>query len=178
MALLAQIGVTPQIMPPFIDEVLIKGELPLVRAKRLAQAKALSINMQGQFILAADTVSACGRDILPKAGNEDEVYQCLKRLSGRRHRVITALALVRPDLKICVRAVITTLSFKRLSSEEIDWYVQSDEGINKSGGYAIQGRAECFVRFISGSYSNVVGLPLAETAMLLNGNGFNLYQRK
>jgi septum formation protein len=124
------------------------------------------------FILAADTVVACGRRVLPKAENDDQVRLCLAMLSGRRHQVITAIALIAPDGKLRTRAAMTRVSFVRLTNAQIDTYVQCREGVGKAGGYAIQGRAEIFVKEISGSYSNVVGLPLSDTVRLLAGCGY------
>ena len=124
------------------------------------------------FILAADTVVALGRRILPKAETDEMVRDCLKLLSGRRHQVITAVALIVPGGKLRRRTVTTRVSFMRLTAEQIQAYTDSREGVGKAGGYAIQGRAEIFVKAISGSYSNVVGLPLAETTALLAGSGW------
>ena len=124
------------------------------------------------LILAADTVVAMGRRILPKAVSPDEVARCLKLLSGRRHQVLTALALAVGSEKIHTRIVTTRVAFKVLTPAEIADYLASGEGEGKAGGYAIQGRAEAFVRFINGSYSNVVGLPLYETVSLLNGSSY------
>jgi septum formation protein len=126
----------------------------------------------GALILAADTVVALGRRILPKAVDADEVGRCLKLLSGRRHQVLTALALAAPGSPLRTRIVTTRVAFKVLTPAEIADYLASGEGEGKAGGYAIQGRAEVFVRFINGSYSNVVGLPLYETVSLLNGCGY------
>ena len=126
---------------------------------------------EGVLILAADTVVAVGRRILPKAANPGEVERCLKLLSGRRHQVLTALALAAPRAPLRTRIVTTRVAFKTLTPAEIAAYLASGEGEGKAGGYAIQGRAEAFVRFINGSYSNVVGLPLYETVSLLNGSG-------
>ena len=173
-ALLAQAGIIPgAIIPAAIDESVIKGELPRIHALRLAceKARAVADNHDG-FVLAADTVVARGRRILPKAGDDDEVRRCLALLSGRRHQVITAVALVTPRGVLRSRVAVTRVSFLRLSRLEVDAYVEGREGIGKAGGYAIQGRAEIFVKAISGSYSNVVGLPLAQTVRLLAGNGF------
>jgi septum formation protein len=126
----------------------------------------------GALVLAADTVVACGRRILPKAESDDEVRACLDLLSGRSHQVITAVALVMQDGKLSRRTVLTRVAFKRLDATEIANYIDSKEGLGKAGGYAIQGRAETFVRGLNGSYSNVVGLPLAETVTLLRGAGY------
>ena len=172
--LLAQAGVLPRrVIAPEIDETPLKGELPRVYALRMAAAKARSVAGLEQFlfVLAADTVVALGRCILPKAESAETAGECLMRLSGRRHQVITAIALFSPDAKLRLRAVVTRVAFRRLAAHEMARYVASEEGIGKAGGYAIQGRAEAFVRFINGSYSNVVGLPLCETVALLHGSG-------
>jgi septum formation protein len=176
-ALLAQAGITPAaILPAAIDEQVRKGELPRVHALRLAAQKARKVESEWNgapaFILAADTVVALGRRILPKAMDDDEVRACLKHLSGRRHQVITAVALVTPAGKLRSRVAATRVSMLRLSEAQITAYVESREGVGKAGGYAIQGRAEMLVKAISGSYSNVVGLPLALTISLLEGCGY------
>jgi septum formation protein len=173
-ALLAQAGIVPdRIVPAAIDEAVLKGEQPRAHALRLAtqKARAVAARQAGAFVLAADTVVACGRRILPKAQDPAAVAKCLALLSGRRHQVITAVALVAPDGKLRTRAAVTRVSFLRLSRERIAAYADCREGEGKAGGYAIQGRAEAFVKEISGSYSNVVGLPLALTASLLEGAG-------
>jgi len=147
--LLAQAGIVPaRIVAPEIDETPLKRELPRAYVLRMARlkAQAVAVSEEGALILAADTVVALGRRILPKAVDADEVERCLKLLSGRLHQVLTPA--------------------------EIADYLASAEGEGKAGGYAIQGRAEAFVRFINGSYSNVVGLPLYETVSLLNGCGY------
>jgi septum formation protein len=176
-ALLAQAGIVPDaIAPAAIDEIPKKRELPRVYALRLAQEKARAAASAWKgalaFILAADTVVALGSRILPKAENDDEVRECLSLLSGRRHQVITAVALLDAHGKLRTRVAMTRVSFARLTATDIQSYVQSSEGIGKAGGYAIQGRAEIFVRQINGSYSNVVGLPLFETISLLKGCGY------
>jgi septum formation protein len=175
-ALLAQIGIVPAaIVPAAIDETVLKAEQPRAHALRLATQKAQAVasgHAGPAFILAADTVVACGRRILPKAESDDQVRTCLALLSGRRHQVLTAVALVTPDGALRTRLVMTRVSFQRLSPQQIGAYLESREGIGKAGGYAIQGRAEMFVKDISGSYSNVVGLPLAQTAALLTGCGY------
>jgi septum formation protein len=174
-ALLAQAGITPdQIVPASIDESIRKGELPRLHAERLAaeKARAVAAIHEGCFVLAADTVVALGRRILPKAEDDGMVKDCLKLLSGRRHQVITAVALIVPGGRLRRRTVVTRVSFIRLTPAQINAYADSREGVGKAGGYAIQGRAETFVKSISGSYSNVVGLPLAETAALLAGCGY------
>ncbi len=177
IALLAQAGITPDaVLPAAIDETVLKGELPRAHAQRLAAEKARKVesewNGKPAFILAADTVVAVGRRILPKAANDKEVLACLKLLSGRRHQVITAVALIAPDGKLRLRVAQTRVSLLKLSEAQIRAYVESREGVGKAGGYAIQGRAEALIKEISGSYSNVVGLPLALTVGLLQGCGY------
>lgn len=174
-ALLAQAGIVPaRIVAADIDETPRKAELPRALALRLAREKASAAltSLEGEaFVLAADTVVAVGRRILPKAMSDDEVADCLKLLSGRRHKVLTGIALAR-EAQLWTRLVETSMSFKRLEAREIERYVRAGEGVGKAGGYAIQGLAETFVRRISGSWSNVVGLPLAETVGLLRAHGF------
>jgi septum formation protein len=175
-ALLAQAGIVPDaVLPAAIDESVRKGELPRVHALRLAAEKARKIESEwnggAAFILAADTVVALGRRILPKAGDDDEVRACLTLLSGRRHQVITAVALISPDGRLRQRVAQTRVSVLRLSDAQIADYVESREGVGKAGGYAIQGRAEMLIKEISGAWSNVVGLPLALTVSLLKGAG-------
>ena len=177
IALLAQAGITPDaVLPAAIDETVRKGELPRIHAQRLATEKARKVesewNGKPAFILAADTVVAVGRRILPKAADDDEVRTCLTLLSGRRHQVITAVALVTPDGKLRLRVAQTRVSLLKLSEAQIQTHVESREGVGKAGGYAIQGRAETLIKEISGSYSNVVGLPLALTVGLLAGCGY------
>jgi septum formation protein len=178
-ALLAQAGITPDhILPADIDESALKAEQPRLHALRLATEKARRVqnewNGAPAFILAADTVVACGRRILPKAADDDEVRKCLALLSGRRHQVMTAVALISPDGKLRTRLAMTRVSMLRLTAAQVTQYVESREGVGKAGGYAIQGRAEIFVKEISGSYSNVVGLPLALTVALLAGAGYGV----
>ena len=175
LALLRQAGLEPSVViAPEVDEAPRKGELPRAYALRVAVAKteAVITKEKESFVLAADTVVAVGRRILPKAETEAEVERCLKLLSGRRHVVLTGLALKPPAKPMRTRVVATRVAFKVLSKREIDAYLASGEGIGKAGGYAVQGRAEAFVRWINGSYSNVVGLPLYETLALLEGSGW------
>ncbi|MGN6150278.1 MAG: Maf family protein [Rhizomicrobium sp.] len=179
LALLAQIGITPDaVQPASIDETPLKSEQPRAYALRLAKEKARAAGESWRgapaLILAADTVVACGRRILPKAESEKDVSDCLSLLSGRRHQVMTAVAVRKPDGSLKTAVALTRVAFKSLSAQEIRAYVQCGEGLGKAGGYAIQGRAEAFVRQINGSYSNVVGLPLQVTASLLNGLGFTV----
>ena len=177
--LLAQAGIIPDaILPTAVDERPRKTESPREHALRLAIAKAEAAQTAWTgapaLILAADTVVACGRRILPKAESENDVRACLKLLSGRRHQVMTTVAATAPGVAMRTRTVLTRVAFKRLTTVEIDSYVGCGEGLGKAGGYAIQGRAEIFVRSISGSWSNVVGLPLLETVGLLAAFGYAL----
>jgi septum formation protein len=177
LALLKDIGIKPdKIIAADIDETPRPRELPRPYAKRLALQKlhvAAAQEPKG-FILAADTVVACGRRILPKAESEAEVRDCLKILSGRRHHVYTAVAVRAANGKILERIADSVVSFRQLSPADIDAYVKSGEGIGKAGGYAIQGRAAALIRFISGSYSNIVGLPLFDVAQMLKGCGYEV----
>ncbi|MSO54624.1 MAG: septum formation inhibitor Maf [Rhodospirillales bacterium] len=178
--LLAQIGITPDaIVPADIDETPRAREKPRQLALRLAENKARHVaagivpsgTQPETFVLGADTVVACGLRILPKATNESEARQCLKLLSGRRHRVHGAICIVDPAGRAHTRVVTTHVAFKRLDADEIDDYIANGEWRDKAGGYAIQGQAAAFVTGINGSYSNVVGLPLFETWSLLKGVG-------
>lgn len=172
--LLRQIGIAPGAVDPAeLDETPRKGELPLPHATRLAEEKARAVAARhpGKFILAADTVVACGRRILPKAEDERTAKRCLGLLSGRRHRVHGGVALLTPEGRVLARTVSTIVTFKNLDHGEVAAYLASGEWHGKAGGYAIQGLAAVFVRALGGSYSNVVGLPLFETAALLKGVG-------
>jgi len=174
LALLAQAGIVPSaVLPADIDETALKAEQPRAYVLRLAieKARAVAAKKPGAYVLAADTAVALGRRILPKAENDDMVADCLRKLSGRRHQVLTAVALVAPDGRLRTRVAMTRVSVLRLTDEQIARYVESREGVGKAGGYAIQGRAEALIKEISGSYSNVVGLPLAMTVALLQGAG-------
>jgi septum formation protein len=155
-----------------IDETPRRDEIPRLYARRMAGGKAAACSAPGEFVLAADTVVAVGRRILPKANDAAEVRRCLVLLSGRRHHVISAVVLVAPGGQISERVVDSAVVFARLSHDEIEAYVAGGEGVGKAGGYAIQGRAAGFVRLLTGSYSGVVGLPLFETAQLLRGRGY------
>lgn len=173
--LLAQIGVMPtRIIPADIDETVGSGELPKPHALRLAEEKAQKIAQEhsGAIILAADTVVGVGRRILPKAETDQQVEDCLRLMSGRSHRVYTGIAVIDANGKRGSRVVETRLKFKRLSKTELNIYKESGEGLGKAGGYGIQGYAECFISHLSGSYSNVVGLPLFETRHLLRAAGY------
>ena len=174
--LLNQIGVVPdRIIPANIDETPLRAELPRQLVARLSASKAISVFEKnlGSFVLGADTVVACGRRILSKAETLEQARSFLELLSGRRHRVISGLAIVSPEGKVYKRTVETHVTFKRLSLEDLDLYLASGEWRDKAGAYAIQGLAAKFIRAINGSYSNVVGLPLFETSQLLAGIGFS-----
>jgi septum formation protein len=179
--LINQAGIEPDsLRPTDIDETPQRGELPRACANRLARAKAeaalelvrVDEELQGAYILSADTVVAVGRRILPKAELLDEAAQCLRLLSGRNHRVHTAICLVTPKETFRQRLVETKVRFKRLSDEDIEAYLASGEWRGKAGGYAAQGIAGAFMVKIVGSYSNIVGLPLYETTTLLAGEGY------
>jgi septum formation protein len=175
--LLRQIGIVPvRVDPAEIDETPEKAELPAHYAKRIAAAKlaAVAPRHPGSFVLAADTVVACGRRILPKPGDQNAARRCLELLSGRRHHVLGAIVIATPDGRRIERLVDTAVIFKRLSEPEIASYVAGGEGQGKAGGYAVQGKAAVFVRAISGSYSNVVGLSLYDLAAMLTGIGFKI----
>jgi septum formation protein len=184
LGLINQAGIEPDALRPTdIDETPRKGELPRACANRLARAKADAAiaslraddELQGAYILAADTVVAVGRRILPKAELLDEAAQCLRLLSGRNHRVYTALCLVTPKEAVRQRLVETRVRFKRLSDQDIEAYLASGEWRGKAGGYAVQGLAGSFVVKLVGSYTNVVGLPLYETVTLLSGEGYPIH---
>ena len=184
VSLLNQAGIEPDgLRPSNVDETPKRGELPRACATRLARAKAegalrgirLDDELRGAYILAADTVVAVGRRILPKADLLDEAAQCLRLLSGRNHRVHTGVCLVTPKAAFRQRLVETRVRFKRLSEDDIEAYLASGEWRGKAGGYAAQGLAGSFIVKIVGSYTNIVGLPLYETATLLSGEGFPIH---
>lgn len=173
-ALLSQVGITPDhIIPADIDETPHVGELPRVYAGRMAVEKARKVSEQHKeaYVLAADTVVAAGRCILPKTETAEEARMCLKRLSGRRHRIYGGIALVAPDGRLIQRVVETTVQFRRLNDQDIEHYLNTAEWQGVAGGYAIQGYADCFVKSINGSYSNIVGLSLYDTMNMLRGSG-------
>ena len=175
LELLRQIGLAPDLIDPAeIDETPRRDEAPAAHALRLAEEKLRAVlpRHPGDYILAADTLVACGRRILPKTMDPASARRCLELLSGRRHRVHSGIALASPDGHVSLRHVDSQVAFKRLSTAEITAYLASGEWRGKAGGYALQGRAAALIRFISGSYSNVVGLPLFETAQLLAGRGY------
>jgi septum formation protein len=181
LALINQAGIEPEALRPAdLDETPRRGELPRACANRLARAKAEAAlemvrsddELKGSYILSADTVVAVGRRILPKAELIEEAAQCLRLLSGRNHRVHSAVCLVTPKEAFRQRLVETRVRFKRLSEEDIEAYLASGEWRGKAGGYAAQGIAGSFIVKLVGSYTNVVGLPLYETATLLSGEGY------
>lgn len=175
LELLAQIGIVPvRVVPANIDETPGQDELPRTYVRRMAVEKAAAVAGDGAHVLAADTVVAAGRRILPKAETEADGRHCLSLLSGRRHRVMTAVVLRAPDGRQTERLCESIVTFTRLTPRDIDAYVASGEWAGKAGGYAIQGLGASFIRFLSGSHSNVVGLPLFETAQLLRGVGWAL----
>jgi septum formation protein len=174
--LLERLGVTPtRIASPDIDETPLKGEVPRAYALRLAMAKALAVaRAPGEIVLAGDTTVALGRRILPPADSEAVQRDLLAKLSGRRHHVLSAVCVVDRDGRTRTRLADTIVAFKPLSAAEIDAYVATGEGLGKAGGYAVQGYAEAFVRFLAGSHSGVIGLPLFETRALLKTAGLPL----
>jgi septum formation protein len=184
LALLERVGLRPDLLNPAdVDETPLRGETPRRLAIRLAEAKATKAKASPQvreqepgcFVLAADTVVGLGRRVLPKATTREEADDCLALLSGRAHWVYTAVTLIGPDGKSATRCNETKVRFKRLSREDMQTYLDCEEWRGKAGGYAIQGRAEAFVRYISGSHSSVIGLPLHETIALLQGAGYPVY---
>lgn len=175
LELLRQVGVEPdRVLHTDIDESLARDETPRLHAMRLAREKAAAgaAAASGAFVLAADTVVAVGRRVLPKAETPEQANRCLALLSGRAHRVLTAVAVVGPDGRSAARLVETRVRFKRLTPAETETYLQSDEWRGKAGGYGVQGRAGAFVTELQGSYTSVVGLPLYETLCLLEGLGW------
>ena len=173
--LIARLGIEPAgISAADIDETPRKLEDPRAYARRMAREKALAVTSPDAFVLAGDTVVACGRRILPKAEDEATARRCLELLSGRRHRVLSAVALKAPEGTLRERLSETVVRFKQLSAEEVAAYLAGGEWHGKAGGYAIQGSAEGLITWIGGSHSGVVGLPLFETRALLKAAGFPL----
>ena len=184
LGLLNQAGIEPDsLLPAEVNEIPDRGELPRALANRLARAKAeaalssvrLDEDLRGAYVLAADTVVAVGRRVMPKAEMLDEAAACLRLLSGRNHRVYTGICLITPKEAFRQRLVETRVRFKRLSNEDLEAYLASGEWRGKAGGYAVQGLAGTFVVKMVGSYSNVVGLPLYETMSLLGGEGYPVH---
>lgn len=178
--LLGQIGAKPlHVLPADIDESEKPGELPKDYALRMACEKAEAVAARpdcppGSWILAADTVVAVGRRILPKADSPEQAKVCLDLLSGRAHRIYGGIALISPEQRCTTRVVETRVQFKRLDQAEMSAYLSSSEWEGKAGGYAIQGRAAVFVRAIQGSYSNVVGLSLSDVYAMMTGQGLRV----
>lgn len=161
-------------IPAEIDETPGKGELPIPYARRMALEKATALAEPGALVLAADTVVAAGRRILPKTESEEEARATLSLLSGRRHRVHSAVTLIDANGKARHRLATSIVAFKRFSHDEVDAYLATNEWRDKAGGYAIQGRAAALARMVSGSWSGIVGLPLFETRALLRAAGYPL----
>jgi len=175
LELLRQIGLRPDVVDPAaLEEHPLKGETPERLAERAAREKArvVALRHPESFVLAADTVVAVGRRILGKPENESEARRMLLFLSGRRHRVYGGIAVVAPGGRMATRLITTVVTFKRLTADEIESYLAAGEWQGKAGAYAIQGRAAALIRFLSGSYTNVVGLALHETMSLLSGLGY------
>ena len=180
LSLLAQVAITPDgVDPAGIDETPLPRELPRQHALRLAEAKARAVAARHPraFVLGADTVVACGRRILPQARDVETARRCLTLISGRRHRVFGGIAVIAPDGSLATRCVESFVTFRRLEASELDDYLAARDWEGKAGGYAIQGLAARFVRYLGGSYSNVVGLPLFETVALLAGKGYGPARR-
>ncbi len=172
--LLGRLGIVPDaVVPADIDENPHKDELPREYAVRMGREKALAVDAKG-FVLAGDTVVACGRRIMPKTEKEAEAQNCLKLMSGRRHTVLSSITLRAPDGSLREKLSENVVRFKSLSHEEIDAYIASDEWRGKAGGYAIQGSAEGLIQWIRGSHSSIMGLPLFETRALLKSAGFTI----
>jgi septum formation protein len=173
--LIARLGLVPEsVIAADIDEAPADGEIPRGYARRMAREKAMAVDGGDCHVLAGDTVVAAGRRILPKTQDPDTARACLELLSGRRHKVLSAIALKAPDGTLRERLSETVVRFKSLSEEEIAAYLAGGEWDGKAGGYAIQGSAEGLVTWISGSHSGVIGLPLFETRALLKSAGFAL----
>lgn len=172
--LLARIGAPPdRLEAPDVDETPRAFELPRAYVLRLAREKALAVaRAENEIVLAGDTTVAVGRRILGKPEDEADLRRMLTLLSGRRHHVFSAVCAIAPDESARVRCSDTIVTFKRLSEAEVDRYVASGEGMGKAGGYAIQGLAEAFVRYLAGSHSGVIGLPVYETRALLEASGY------
>lgn len=182
LALLAQINITPnQIVPADIDETELPGENPTKLAERLSIQKANEVakNFDQAIIIGADTVPVARRKAMRKAQNQEDIRNSMEILSGRRHCVYTGVCIIKKhngNFKQINRVVKSIVKFKRLSKQEIDYYCSIEEGIGKAGGYTLTGYAESFVSFLSGSFSNIIGLPLFETSNMLNSLGYNQYK--
>ena len=173
-------GLMPEVIISGINEDPLKRELPRLYVERLAEEKSLAIldRVDSGYIVSADTAVVLGRSILPKATNDDLVRHCLEKISGRRHRVYTGICVTLKQRENVVvkktRVVMSVVQFKNLTTKEIDWYVESKEGIDKAGGYSIQGLAQCFIPFLRGSVSNIMGLPMFELKNMLFSLGYKL----
>ena len=174
--LLARLGIAPaRIASPDINETPRKGEVPRVYALRMAEEKAVAVPRDaGEIVVAGDTTVAVGRRILPQAADADMQREFLNLLSGRRHHVLSAVAVIDGNGRMRSRICDSIVRFKRLSADEIESYIHSGEGLGKAGGYAIQGRAEALIDWVAGSHSGVIGLPLYETRALLRASGYPL----
>ncbi|WP_295442363.1 nucleoside triphosphate pyrophosphatase [Sphingorhabdus sp. EL138] len=174
--LLARLGIAPaRIASPDIDETPRKGEVPRVYALRMAEEKVVAVPRDaGEIVVAGDTTVAVGRRILPQAADADMQREFLNLLSGRRHHVLSAVAVIDGNGRMRSRICDSIVRFKRLSADEIESYIDSGEGLGKAGGYAIQGRAEALIDWMAGSHSGVIGLPLYETRALLRASGYTL----
>ena len=174
--LLARLGIAPaRIASPDIDETPRKGEVPRVYALRMAEEKVVAVPRDaGEIVVAGDTTVAVGRRILPQAADADMQREFLNLLSGRRHHVLSAVAVIDGNGRMRSRICDSIVRFKRLSADEIESYIDSGEGLGKAGGYAIQGRAEALIDWMAGSHSGVIGLPLYETRALLRASGYPL----
>lgn len=183
LELLRQVGLDPdQIIPADIDETEYPGEMPIKLAHRLSYGKALAIanTVKKGIIVGSDTIPVVGRNIMRKAKNSDDVRESLQLISGRRHQIYTGVCVIKKDgkeIRELHRVVKSIVKFKKLSKKEIDYYCASGEGVGKAGGYTLTGHAESFVSFISGSFSNIIGLPLYETLNLLNSVGVTPHTR-
>lgn len=183
LELLKQIHIhADKVLPADIDETPLNGELPRNLATRLATEKGHKIaqDINSGLIISADTVATCSRITLPKAESVEDVAYCLKILSGRRHRLYTGLCVTKVEnnqvIQTATKLITTTLKFKRLTQQEIDYYANCGEGLNKAGGYSVQGFAASFVTMLQGSFSNIVGLPLTEIKNMLTSMGFKYPQ--
>ena len=174
--LLARLGLIPdRVASPDIDESPRKGEVPRVYALRMAEEKAVAVARNaGEIVVAGDTTVAVGRRILPQAADAEMQRGFLELLSGRRHHVLSAVAVIDADGRMRSRVCDSIVRFKRLGNDEIQSYIDCGEGLGKAGGYAIQGRAEALIDWMAGSHSGVIGLPLYETRALLRASGYPL----
>ena len=183
LRLLKQIGITPdQVLPSDIDETELPKEAPRKLAERLAFEKATTIanTVNKGIVIGADTVPVVGRTIMRKAATQDDIRKSLELLSNRRHRIYTGVCVIKKDIseyRALKRVVKSTLKFKKLSKAEIDYYCTLEEGIDNAGGYTVSGYAESYISFLSGSFSNIVGLPLFETMNMLNSVGFYVHHK-